>query len=101
MVFTAHRPHQKSKESYFGYWKDDGFVKRKTKGSYDAFNKWQSIKENWIKSYINKKSIPGLSIMQNVKADDEWCAEAYLETDYSKLSKDGFLKTSEIRKPQK
>ena len=93
MVFTAHRPHQKSKESYFGYWKDDGFVKRKTKGRYDAFNKWQSIKDNWIKSYINKKSIPGLSIMQNVKADDEWCAEAYLETDYSKLSKDDFLKT--------
>lgn len=93
MVFTAHRPHQKSKESYFGYWKDDGFVKRKTKGRYDAFNKWQSIKENWIESYINKKSIPGLSIMKNVKADDEWCAEAYLETDYSKLSKDDFLKT--------
>jgi hypothetical protein len=93
MVFTAHRPHQQSKESYFGYWKDDGFVKRKTKGRYDAFNKWHSIKENWINSYINKKSIPGLSIMQSVNADDEWCAEAYLETDYSKLSKDDFLKS--------
>jgi type I restriction enzyme M protein len=86
MVFTAHRPHQQGKESYFGYWKDDGFVKRKTKGRYDAFNKWQSIKDNWIKSYINKKSIPGLSIMQNVKADDEWCAEAYMITDYSSIS---------------
>lgn len=93
MVFTAHRPHESNKESYFGYWKDDGFVKRKTKGRYDAFNKWPKIKETWINSYINKKSIPGLSVMQTVKAEDEWCAEAYLETDYSKLSKEDFLRT--------
>lgn len=93
MVFTAHKPHQPTKESYFGFWKDDGFVKRKTKGRYDAFNKWQGIKGTWINSYINKKSIPGLSVMKAVKAEDEWCAEAYLETDYSKLSKEDFLKT--------
>lgn len=29
MVLTAHRPHPKSKQTYFGYYKDDGFIKRK------------------------------------------------------------------------
>jgi hypothetical protein len=93
MVFTAHRPHPSNKETYFGYWKDDGFVKRKIKGRYDALNKWQNIKEIWIESFMNKKSLAGLSVMRSVKVNDEWCAEAYMETDYSVLSKDDFIKT--------
>ena len=28
--------------------------------------------------------------MQEVKAEDEWCAEAYMETDYSALTKTNF-----------
>ena len=28
--------------------------------------------------------------MQVVTADDEWCAEAYMETDYSKVSREDF-----------
>jgi hypothetical protein len=28
-----------------------------------------------------------------VSAQDEWCAEAYMETDYSDLSKDDFVNT--------
>ena len=31
--------------------------------------------------------------MKCVKAEDEWCAEAYMETDYSKLIEDDFSKT--------
>jgi type I restriction enzyme M protein len=31
--------------------------------------------------------------MQKVAAADEWVAEAYMETDYSKLSKDDFERT--------
>ncbi len=27
VIFKAHRPHPKDYESYFGYWRDDGFVK--------------------------------------------------------------------------
>ncbi|MBL0145392.1 MAG: hypothetical protein IPP48_06175 [Chitinophagaceae bacterium] len=93
MVFTAHKAHPKNKETYFGYWKDDGFVKRKIKGRYDALNKWQSVKEKWIESYINKKSIAGMSVMKSVTADDEWCAEAYMETDYNSLNEIDFIKT--------
>lgn len=92
MVFTAHRPHPKNKETYFGYYKNDGFVKRKIKGRVDAYGKWEAIKEKWISSYINRKNEAGFSINKVVSAEDEWCAEAYMETDYSNLSKQDFIK---------
>jgi hypothetical protein len=31
--------------------------------------------------------------MQVVRAEDEWCAEAYMETDYSALTQAGFEET--------
>ncbi|OGI95688.1 hypothetical protein A3I84_01095 [Candidatus Nomurabacteria bacterium RIFCSPLOWO2_02_FULL_36_8] len=91
MVFTAKRPHPKNKKVYFGYYKNDGFVKRKTKGRVDLYRKFEKeIKENWITSYMNKEEKAGFSVTKVVFADDEWCAEAYMETDYSNLSKDDF-----------
>ena len=93
MVFSAHKAHPSSKETYFGYWKDDGFVKRKHKGRVDAYNKWEGIKASWLESYINKKTVAGLSVMKKVSATDEWCAEAYMTTDYSQLKQEDFLKT--------
>ena len=96
MIFTAHRPHPKNKETYFGYYKEDGFIKRKVQGRYDAFGKWEAIKEKWTSYYYNRKSEPGFSINKLVRPDDEWCAEAYMETDYSKISDDVFI--NEIKK---
>lgn len=93
MMFTAHKPHPANKETYFGYYKEDGFVKRKTKGRINAFGKWEEIKAEWMSSYINRKAKVGLSVNKIVSADDEWCAEAYMETDYSKLSKKDFIFT--------
>jgi type I restriction enzyme M protein len=90
MVFTAHKPHPKSKETYFGYYKNDGFVKRKIQGRYDAYERWEGIKEKWISYFINRKEEAGFSVNKVVKADDEWCAEAYMETDYSNLTKENF-----------
>jgi type I restriction-modification system DNA methylase subunit len=92
MIFTAHKPHLQNRETYFGYYKDDGFVKRKNKGRIDAFGKWESIKADWVWSYVNRKSKVGFSVNRIVDADDEWCAEAYMETDYGTLSKDDFVK---------
>ncbi len=86
MVFTAHKPHPKNKETYFGYYKNDGFVKRKNKGRIDTYGKWDKIKEKWISYFMNKKSEDGFSINRVVSADEEWCVEAYMETDYSTLS---------------
>lgn len=94
MVFTAKRPHPKNKKVYFWYYKDDGFVKRKTKWRVDLYSKFEKeIKEKWITSFMNKEEIPGFSITRTISAEDEWCAEAYMETDYSILSKEDFIKS--------
>ena len=92
IVFKAHQPHQEDYETYFGYWKDDGFFKRKTTGRADYLHKWADIKSEWLKGYKNRNVIPGYSIKKHVKAEDEWCAEAYMETDYSKLEENNFKK---------
>ena len=91
MIFTAHKPHPKNKEIYFGYYKDDGFVKRKNKGRVDAFGKWDTIKEKWISHFINRKSEVGFSVKKVISAKDEWSAEAYMETEYQGLSDKQFI----------
>ncbi len=93
MIFKAHKPHPKSKETYFGYYKDDGFVKRKIQGRYDAFGKWEGIKEKWISNYMNRKQEAGFSVNRVVSAEDEWVAEAYMKTDYSNLTEEDFTDT--------
>jgi len=91
MVFTAKRPHPKNKKVYFGYYKNDGFVKRKMKGRVDLYQKFEKeIKEDWITSYMNKEEKAGFSVTRVVSADDEWCAEAYMETDYSNMNQEDF-----------
>ena len=91
MVFTAHKPHPKNKETFFGYFKDDGFEKRKNKGRIDTYGQWAEIKEKWVKYYRNRKEAPGLSVKNIVSASDEWCAEAYMETDYSNLGEEDYV----------
>ena len=93
MIFKAHKPHPQNKETYFGYYKDDGFVKRKIQGRYDAFGNWAAIKEKWKSNYLNRKEEAGFSLNKIVKADDEWVAEAYMKTDYSNLKEEDFTDT--------
>ncbi len=88
MVFKAKEKHPSKYKTYFGYWKDDGFTKRKTSGRADYDNQWGKIKESWVNTYLNKEEIAGHSVKQSVTAEDEWCVEAYIETDYSNLTKD-------------
>lgn len=90
MLFTAHKPHPKTKETYFGYYKDDGFIKRKIQGRYDGYGAWKNIKQKWLTSYNNKKNEAGFSVTKCVTADNEWVAEAYMDTDYSNLSNSNF-----------
>lgn len=90
MVFEAHIPHQKNKKTFFGYFKDDGFYSRKTKGRFDYDNKWESVKNEWLELYVNNEVKIGFSKVEKVLADDEWCAEAYMETDYSTLNENDF-----------
>jgi type I restriction enzyme M protein len=93
IIFTAHRPHPNHKETYFGYYKDDGFVKRKNKGRIDAYGKWQEIKDKWLANFENRKNEAGFSVNQIITADMEWAAEAYMETDYSNLKDENFEDT--------
>ncbi|MCL5949040.1 MAG: N-6 DNA methylase, partial [Candidatus Bathyarchaeota archaeon] len=96
IVFKPNVQHPKDYETYFGYWKDDGFLKVKHLGRVDFYGKWKAIKNDWIYNYRNKKEVKGQSIKKIVTADDEWCAEAYMETDYSLLKKEDF--ETEIKK---
>lgn len=89
MVFEANKPN-KGKKTWFGYFKDDGFEKRKHLGRIDARNNYSSIKEKWLEAYRNQEDIPGLSVRKEVTYEDEWCAEAYMETDYSSITIDDF-----------
>jgi len=93
MVFTAHKPHPKNQKTFFGYFKDDGFEKRKKLGRIDVHGRWSKIKEEWIDLYRNREEVAGKSVKRYVTAKDEWCAEAYMETDYNILNQDDFLRT--------
>ena len=96
MIFTAHRPHLGSKQTYFGYYKNDGFLKRKSQGRDDYLDQWKDIKDKWLDCYMNRSAEPGFSINHHVGPNDEWCAESYMETDYTALTDDDFKKA--IRK---
>lgn len=89
MVFDAHSPHPPKYKTFFGYFKDDGFIKTKHLGRIDG-GTWESIKSRWLSAYINHESIPMISVLKTVTTKDEWCAEAYMETDYSTLRKEDF-----------
>ena len=89
MVFTAHKPHRhKNGDTWFGYWKDDGFVKTKHLGRIDQGGRWPEIRDEWLAEYFNKSVAAGRSVTKRVAAEDEWCAEAYMDTDYSLLTPD-------------
>jgi type I restriction-modification system DNA methylase subunit len=82
MVLTAHRPHPKGKKTWFGYWRDDGFVKTKHRGRIDLNGMWDDVKNKWLNAFRNREVADGNSVMCEVQAHHEWCAEAYMETDY-------------------
>lgn len=93
MVWESHTPHDINQETFFGYCKDDGFVKRKKLGRVDALNKWTDIENEWLRLYRNRDVKDGLSARQCVTHNDEWLCEAYMKTDYSTLSTIDFQKT--------
>jgi len=91
VVFEAHKPHKNYKQkTWFGYWRDDGFIKTKKNGRSDEKGLWQEIKERWLEAYRNREVHAGESVTRKITADDEWIAEAYMETDYSKLTRKDF-----------
>ncbi|RWK46530.1 MAG: SAM-dependent DNA methyltransferase [Mesorhizobium sp.] len=93
LVFEAHQPHADSPSpTWFGAWKNDGFVKKKRRGRIDLNETWPDIRDAWLKSFHARSTVTGQSVVRQVGADDEWLAEAYLETDYSALTAQDFGK---------
>lgn len=91
MVWTAGKPHARSgRKTWFGYWRDDGFIKTKHRGRIDANETWPVIRDQWVEMFRNREIHPGKSILRMVGPKDEWCAEAYMETDYSSITQADF-----------
>ena len=86
MVFRAGVSHAKTnKKTWFGYWRDDTFIKVKNLGRVDRHHTWPEVRDHWVATYRNREVKPGEAVMQMVGPEDEWVAEAYMETDYAHL----------------
>lgn len=107
VVLETHKPHYKSlrgpngkqvpkQNTWFGYWRDDGFTVNKNKRVEREEGIWNRIKSEWLDSYVNQEVYPSKSCKAAVTHLDEWVAEAYMETDYSLLTEKEF--EQEIKK---
>ena len=92
MVFEACKPHPKGYKTFFGYFRNDGFQKTKHMGRINKGD-WEAIKEHWLSLWVNREKEVGLSVLKAVAADDEWCAEAYMETNYANITQADFERT--------
>lgn len=87
MVFTAGTPHSVSaRKTWFGLWRNDGFVKVKNYGRIDRYNSWDETRDHWVDTFRNREVIEGESVMRKVGPDNEWSPEAYVPTNYNSLS---------------
>lgn len=101
MVFNIGTKHGdvSNPNTYFGYYKEDGFKKKKNLGRVEQIDastgksKWVEIEKEWIDLYRNRQSVDGLSATHKVNGDDEWLCEAYMKTDYAKLTEADFQQT--------
>lgn len=77
---------------FFARWQEDGFKVIPHNARKDAGD-WIRIKRNWI-AQIDGTAKPDkyVWLKRNIEAGDEALAEAYIETDYSKLSVSDFEK---------
>ncbi len=101
MVFKIGTKHNdvSNPDTFFGYYKDDGFKKKKNLGRVEQIDittgksKWVEIEHEWIELYRNRRAIDGLSATYKVTGENEWLCEAYMKTDYSKLTEQDFQQT--------
>ena len=101
MVFKIGTKHDdvSNPDTFFGYCRDDGFKKKKNLGRVEQIDpatgksKWSEIEKRWIDLYRNRKAEPGESATYRVTGNDEWLCEAYMKTDYTKLTEQDFQQT--------
>ena len=44
----------------------------------------------WVQAYRDRDDVVGQSVRRHVTHDDEWCAEAFMQTDYSKIQRSDY-----------
>lgn len=99
MIFKTGRKNSSSGDTFFGYYKEDGFKKKKNLGRIEQMNVetgkslWVEIEKQWLDLYNGRKSVDGLSVTQKITGEDEWLCEAYMKTDYSTLTEADFQQT--------
>lgn len=101
MVFKIGTKHNdvSNPDTFFGYYKDDGFRKKKNLGRVEQIDtttgksRWVDIEREWIELYRNRRVVDGYSATHKVTGESEWLCEAYMKTDYSKLTEEDFQKT--------
>lgn len=102
MLFTLNQSHYEldgetpRRQTFFGYFRNDGFRKRKNVGRVELADAngeslWKhQIEPKWISLFRNKTVEAGTSAMKAVTGEDEWLCEAYMETDYTTLTESDF-----------
>ena len=101
MVFKIGTKHNdvSNPDTFFGYCKDDGFKKKKNLGRVEQIDtitgksKWVDIEHQWIELYRNRRAMDGFSATHKITGESEWLCEAYMKTDYSKLTEQDFQQT--------
>ena len=101
MVFKIGIKHNdvSNPDTFFGYYKDDGFKKKKNLGRVEQIDnstgksKWVDIENEWIELYRNRRAVDGFSATHKITGENEWLCEAYMKTDYSKLTEKDFQQT--------
>lgn len=70
MVFNLGVRHKDApiKETFFGYYKDDGLVKKKNLGRIERTpNIWKQVESEWLDLYFRRESKAGMSICKEVE----------------------------------
>ena len=100
MVFKIGKKHSDlaTPDTFFGYYKDDGFKKKKNIGRIEQNDpltqksRWIETEQEWINLYRNRRTKPGYSATKTVGANDEWVCEAYMKTDYATVQQSDFVR---------
>lgn len=93
MVFKAHIPHDSNKSVFFGRWTNDGFKVIPHNGRLDSGN-WDTIRQNWISQLDGMADVDEtVWLRKRISLEDEALPEAYIKTDYSKLTDKDFERT--------
>lgn len=82
-----------NEKTFLMYCKDDGFKILKNTRVEKVKGLGEEKIKDWLRDYQSKKIDPLKSIYLDIHENDEWLIEAYMKTDYSKLTESDFEQT--------